>query len=746
MHRTISTMTIALAATAGPCCHASSPGDWPCFQGPDRNGVVADADWVSDGAEVPLWTADVGAGYSCPSIAGGRLVTMGYDAEAGLDSVICLDAATGVEVWRHSYPAEDSPNYHTGGTLTTPAIHDGIVYVVNRHGLAHALGLERGDVLWQRDYRADLELPETFHGYCASPLVLDDRIVYVLGGVAAAANRADGAVLWSTEDYGDGAYANASLVEKADRLCAAVMLAQTFLVLDVADGTIVHEAPWELSGMAVHVAAPLVMGDRVFLSTAYNKGCALLELGDAVEPRTLWSNRRMRNKVTGCFRHGDHIYGFDESMLKCIDMEGNEAWRVRGLGMGALAIAGNRLLVLTSKGELIVAEATPEAYRELSRRTVLDGGVYWTMPVLSDGLVYVRNSEGELACLDHRTSAQPGRDLEAVALRAPGAEHLFETHARAVGGDALRAHSAVRLSGTLEILARGLTPEPMTLTLAAPNRWDQRLVEGGMTFTFDGRLGWADEPRGVFLFEGDEKTEAPLLFAMHETFAPRCPVGAVVEPKPVQFGDRTCWKVVSSLEDGRALAHFFEAETGRLVGREGDSLSTLTFGGAFELDGVRFPARITRFRAGNGQEEAMSITAGAWLDAPDDIFAMPDNVRRLQLSPEEVEAINVTLRARFSRELGWYKMDLPMLPGDVLEIVVRNGQLASVIADDARALEVDSAEDGRYVVTRTGGATIEFVYGPGGEVTGLRLRLPGPDGPEAFLLPRLDEPAEIDPA
>ena len=110
--------------------------------------------------------------------------------------------------------------------------------------------------------------------------------------------------------------------------------------------------------------------------------------------------------MTGCTLFEGHLYGFDESMLKCIDLEGNEAWRERGLGKGSVAVAGGRLIVVSSKGELIVATASPEGFEELSRKKVLDGGEYWTTPVLLNGLIYVRNSLGDLTCLDHRGSTQ----------------------------------------------------------------------------------------------------------------------------------------------------------------------------------------------------------------------------------------------------------------------------------------------------------------------------------------------------
>lgn len=384
--------------------------DWPHWMGPNRNGVVADDDWSSEGAAEPLWSAEVGQGYSCPTIAGGKLYTMGFDEEAELDHVLCLDALTGEEEWRHVYPAKQRANFHEGGTLTSPVVADGVVYTVNREGSAYALDAESGEVLWERRYREELELKGSFHGYSASPLVLGERFVLVLGGVVAAFEAWDGALLWRSEDYGDMGYSNPVPIERDGKACVAAIPGKTFVVLDLETGAVRHEHPWDPKGNGVTCGTPLVTGERVFLSTAYDKGCTLLELGEEVAPKVLWESRVMRNKVTSCFRFEDHIYGFDESMLKCIDLEGEEAWRVRGLGLGALSIAGGRLLVLSDEGELIIAKAGPEGFEELARKQVLESGECWTMPVLVGGLIYCRNSKGQLVCLDHRAQVEAGEE------------------------------------------------------------------------------------------------------------------------------------------------------------------------------------------------------------------------------------------------------------------------------------------------------------------------------------------------
>lgn len=172
------------------------------------------------------------------------------------------------------------------------------------------------------------------------------------------------------------------------------------VVLASEDGAELAFTPWETQ-YKVNAMTPVVLDQRVFISSGYDRGCALIDFSGA-SPKVAWENKGMRNQMSGSVPWQGHLYGFDDKVLKCIDLEGQELWRERGLGQGALSIADGRLLVLSEDGELIVAEASSAAYRELARTKVFDGGICWTVPVLSAGVVYARNHAGELAALDHR--------------------------------------------------------------------------------------------------------------------------------------------------------------------------------------------------------------------------------------------------------------------------------------------------------------------------------------------------------
>lgn len=218
-------------------------------------------------------------------------------------------------------------------------------------------------------------------------------------GKAVAVKKSSGKTIWETRDYGD-AYSTPAIFDQGGKSRLAVFAGEGLAVLDLKSGKELYFYEWKTK-YDVNAASPIVIGDRVFISSGYDHGSAMLELGKK-DVKVLWESRVMRNKMSGCVLWEDHLYGFDESILKCVDLEGNEKWRKRGIGKGAHLIVDGKLVIIGAKGELVFAEATPEEYRELARTKVLDGGVFWTTPVLVDGLIYCRSSRGELVCLDHR--------------------------------------------------------------------------------------------------------------------------------------------------------------------------------------------------------------------------------------------------------------------------------------------------------------------------------------------------------
>ena len=146
--------------------------------------------------------------------------------------------------------------------------------------------------------------------------------------------------------------------------------------------------------------------ERLFISSGYNRGCALLKLGDG-DPTVVWTNKDMQNQFSSSVLIDGHLYGVDgdttsKRTLKCMEMRtGDVKWMIEGLGSASLMAAGDQLIILSEQGELIVGTASPKSFQAIARAQVLTGKC-WTVPVLANGRIYCRNADGDLVCLDVR--------------------------------------------------------------------------------------------------------------------------------------------------------------------------------------------------------------------------------------------------------------------------------------------------------------------------------------------------------
>jgi outer membrane protein assembly factor BamB len=374
--------------------------DWAQWRGPNRDGVAPCTAWESKGRDAPLWTRNVGLGYSNVCLRDGRLITHGFDVATEEDIIVCLDALTGKEHWRYRYPSRLGGEMHTGGTLTTPVARGDRVFVLSRLGKLYCFDLVTGAVVWKRALDEDHEIDTGAFGLPTTPVLTEDAIVLNVGPTLLV-DQKTGATRWATKDYGYS-YSVPVVAEIGGRRTFVIFNAAGLVTLDPETGSERSVFSWT-SRYNVNCAAPIVIGDKVFISTGYDdKGCAMVDLSGAA-PTVVWKSMLMSNKMTGCVLFEGHLYGFDDSILRCLDLDGERKWQERDLGLGALLVsADGRLVVLSEDGELVIADATPEAFRERSRTRVFERGKCWTTPVLSGGLIYCRNSEGDLVCLDHR--------------------------------------------------------------------------------------------------------------------------------------------------------------------------------------------------------------------------------------------------------------------------------------------------------------------------------------------------------
>lgn len=375
--------------------------DWPQWRGPKRTGISEETGWSTkwpaDGPQL-LWQANVGVGYASMSVSNGKLYTMGNVNE--IDHVFCLDANTGKEIWNYEYPcSSEDPNGYPG-TRCTPTVDGDRVYTVSREGHLFCLNTAEGKMLWSKNFQRDFSAKVPTWGFSGSPLIQSNLLLVEVGGLGAAVvafNKMNGSVVWKSGNDQPG-YSSLMPYEIAGQRCFAVFSKEHIVGRAMRGGIELWRHPWKTS-YGVNAATPIIDGDKIFVSSGYNFGAAVLQFS-VKPPRVVWQNKNMRNHVNSCVLWQGHIYGFDDNDLKCLEFAtGKVKWSDRGFGKGSLIIADGKLIVYSDSGKLAVADASPESFKELSRAQVLGGKSTWAAPVLANGKIYCRSLE-KLAALN----------------------------------------------------------------------------------------------------------------------------------------------------------------------------------------------------------------------------------------------------------------------------------------------------------------------------------------------------------
>ncbi|MCC7085040.1 MAG: PQQ-binding-like beta-propeller repeat protein [Pirellulales bacterium] len=392
--------------------------DWPNWRGPEHSGISRETGWQDtwpDGGPKQLWKASVGTGFSSVSIADGRLYTLGHRGDD--DTVYCLDANTGEEIWKHSYPCKLVDNLHEGGPAATPTIHEGRVYTHSKEGHLFCFDAAQGAVLWSVKLQDLLGVEMPTWGFSCSPRVLGDSLL-VEAGRTCALDRNTGELRWKTDKYEPG-YGSPAILRRGEKLLVVVLNNEYLLIVDAADGKEVAKQAWETS-FATSATTPIVDDDTIFISTGYNAGCVMFRLAPAAGSlpekteaglvlERVYQNKNMSNHMANCVLYDNYLYGIDGNShnrrnceLVCLDAaSGDVKWKHRGLGCGSLMIADDKLIVLGDDGELVIAPANSQAFQPTAKARAIEGKC-WTVPVLSHGRVYCRNADGDLVCVDLR--------------------------------------------------------------------------------------------------------------------------------------------------------------------------------------------------------------------------------------------------------------------------------------------------------------------------------------------------------
>jgi outer membrane protein assembly factor BamB len=390
--------TARLAIALAGLTLAALADDWPKFRGPDHNGISKETGWSANWpAEGPkkLWKAKVGIGFASFAVSNGKAYTVGNASD--MDTVYCFDANTGAEIWKQSHPAKLDPKYYEGGPSATPTVEGNRVFTFAKRGVARCFDATKGTVVWSKDLAEELKAAMPTWGFAGSVLIDGELALFNVGSAGAALDKTSGKVVWSSGASESG-YSSLVPFDSGGKRAIAMAIKQDVIALNVADGKELWRFPWKTQH-DVNAADPILSGEKVFISSGYGHGGGVFNVS-AKPPQKIWENKNMRNHFNSSVLWKGHLYGVDENQLRCLVFESGEVkWTDKITGKGSLMLADGKLIVLGEKGELMVADASPDGFKPSARSQVL-GGKCWTAPVLANGRIYCRNAAGDIVCVD----------------------------------------------------------------------------------------------------------------------------------------------------------------------------------------------------------------------------------------------------------------------------------------------------------------------------------------------------------
>lgn len=390
--------TAAEKTTAEKSTGPDTRVEWPGFRGPDRDGIVRgvqiNTDW-SASPPVQIWRRPIGPGWSSFSVHGDLLYTQ--EQRGDNEIVACYRVSTGNPVWMHSDPVRFYESNGGAGPRATPTLSGDRVYAFGATGMLNALDAATGKVVWSRNAATDTKRDVEMWGFSSSPLVLGDVVIIAVSGTLAAYDLATGSPRWVGPRHG-GTYSSPMLVT-IDGVAQVLLLSPPGVVsVAPSDGALLWQHTWD--GGAITQPAMTADGDVLINAMSMTGGQGVRRLKVAhgsgewsVEER--WTSNGLKPYFNDFVVHKGHAYGFDGSILSCIDLEdGKRKWKGGRYGNGQLVLLADQdlMLVASEEGELSLVSATTDKFTEIARFPALNAKT-WNHPVLVGDVLLVRNGE-----------------------------------------------------------------------------------------------------------------------------------------------------------------------------------------------------------------------------------------------------------------------------------------------------------------------------------------------------------------
>ena len=421
-------------------CSLAAADDWPQWMGPQRDDIYRETGVVKsipEGGLPVLWRATIHGGYAGPAVSGGRVFVTDFqptsgkstndsgtrDRVHGIERLVCLDEATGTEIWNAPYDCTYQISY-ANGPRATPTVDGQVVYSLGAEGDLLCLEVTTGKVVWKKQLSETYKTQAPTWGYAAHPLIYGDLLITLAGGegsVAVALDKKTGEERWRALTASEIGYCPPSILKLGGKDNLMIWDADNLNALEPLTGKVVwSKALKPRYGMSI--AAPRLSSNLLFAS-GIGEVSGVFPIDQRGLPGdSLWAGKPKVGVYCANstpMLDGELVYGSDcgSGMMIAANLrDGTRLWETfkpttggdRRASHGTVFIMKHedRYILFSETGDLVFAKLTPQAYEEQSRMHVLDPtsecfgrSVVWSHPALANRKLFARNDR-EIVCVD----------------------------------------------------------------------------------------------------------------------------------------------------------------------------------------------------------------------------------------------------------------------------------------------------------------------------------------------------------
>lgn len=416
-------------------CSSSMADDWPHWMGPKRDNVWRESGIIDsfpkDGPKI-LWRSKIAGGYSGPSVVGDQLFITDYVTAdnvkvanferknfTGTERIICLNAKTGKQIWKHEHPVKYTISY-PAGPRCTPVVDGDNVYTLGAEGHLFCFDRADGKIKWSKELKKEYNTKAALWGYAAHPLIDGDQLLTLAGGKDShivAFDKITGKELWKGLTSPEQGYSPPTIIEYGKVRQLILLRTNAVTSVNPTNGKEYWSVPYEATSGSI-IMSPVMVGDHLYVG-GYSQKSVLLKLNkDKPAAEVVWRNK-VRKAISPVnvqpMVEGNVIYGADQNgEMAAVEIpSGKRLWstskpiseRKAGNGTVFFVKQADKFWMFNDSGELIIARLSPEGYQELDRVKVIEPTnnafgrpVVWSMPAFAHKCAFIRN-DNEIICV-----------------------------------------------------------------------------------------------------------------------------------------------------------------------------------------------------------------------------------------------------------------------------------------------------------------------------------------------------------